>query len=149
MHEENNEVELVIMVSPELVDPMDNCDVPPCGPGMGSRSPNDNELYWQGYGEVPSCGPCAAGDCLWSPSGMNAAGPESIPTPAAAGPDGKSSYNGPRSSPSSGSTPLDPSQPVMYGGSGSYDRAEAAESAVEFRRIARRRGAKSHWTRRL
>ncbi len=69
VHEDYNEIELVVMVTPELVEPMNPCDVPPCGPGMASRSPTDCELYWKGYSEVPSCGPCAAGDCLWGGEG--------------------------------------------------------------------------------
>jgi pilus assembly protein CpaC len=133
--DQNNEIELIVMVTPELVDPIDPCDVPPCGPGMASRSPTDCELYWKGYSEVPSCGPCAAGDCLWGGEGMGGpvgAGPESVPTPAPStnraqpappgSSGGKSGYNGPRSSPESGSIPLDPSQPVMYGQPGQYNR---------------------------
>jgi pilus assembly protein CpaC len=84
-HEKNNEVELVVMVTPEIVDPMDACDVPPCGPGSASRSPNDCDLYWKGHMEVPSCGPCAAGDCLWGGEGSNhmmGPGAEMVPTPA-------------------------------------------------------------------
>ena len=66
---------------------MDACDVPPCGPGMASREPNDCELYWKGHAEIPSCGPCSANDCLWggegNGNGMSAA-PEAVPTPAPA-----------------------------------------------------------------
>ena len=62
-NEQINEIELLIMVTPELVDPMDPCDVPPCGPGMASGSPDDCGLYLKGYSEVPSCGPCGPGGC--------------------------------------------------------------------------------------
>ena len=48
-----NEVELLIMVRPELVEGMDPDQVPPCGPGMTSMSPDDCDLYWKGYMEVP------------------------------------------------------------------------------------------------
>jgi pilus assembly protein CpaC len=141
VHELHNEIELIVMVTPELVDPVDPCDVPPCGPGMASRSPTDCELYWKGYSEIPSCGPCAAGDCLWGGEGMRGAigaGPESVPTPApspnGAQPaqpgtsGGKSGYNGPRSSPATGSIPLDPSQPVMYGQPSQYNRSRPQSS---------------------
>ena len=48
-----NEIELLIMVRPELVEAMDPDQVPPCGPGVNSMSPDDCELYWKGYIEVP------------------------------------------------------------------------------------------------
>jgi pilus assembly protein CpaC len=57
---ELNEVELLIMVTPELVAPMDADEVPPCGPGMGTTSPTDWELYMKGHLEVPNC--CPNGD---------------------------------------------------------------------------------------
>jgi pilus assembly protein CpaC len=50
-----NEVELLILVTPELVAGMDADQVPPCGPGMQTASPNDWELYLRGYVEVPNC----------------------------------------------------------------------------------------------
>jgi pilus assembly protein CpaC len=139
--ETNNEIELVVMVTPELVDPLDPCDVPPCGPGMASRSPTDCEMYWKGYSEVPSCGPCATGDCLWGGGGVGGpigVGPESIPTPAPAsngaaptepgGSSGKSGYNGPRSSPATGSIPLEPSQRVIVGPPSQYNRSKPQSS---------------------
>ncbi len=55
VEEENNEVELLIMVTPEFVDAMDPEEVPPVGPGQATTSPNDVELYWRGYLEVPRC----------------------------------------------------------------------------------------------
>jgi pilus assembly protein CpaC len=48
-----NEIELLIMVRPELVEAMDCEQVPRCGPGMSSMSPDDSGLYWKGYVEVP------------------------------------------------------------------------------------------------
>jgi pilus assembly protein CpaC len=48
-----NEVELLILVRPELVEGLDPDQVPPCGPGMSSMSPDDCDLYWRGYMEVP------------------------------------------------------------------------------------------------
>ncbi len=48
-----NEVELLIMVRPELVEALDPDQVPPCGPGANSMNPDDCGLYWKGYNEVP------------------------------------------------------------------------------------------------
>src|SRR5690606_26930648 len=46
----------------ELVDALDPNEVPTCGPGMGTRSPTNKELYCDGFLEVPTeCGPCANG----------------------------------------------------------------------------------------
>lgn len=56
--EEVNEIELLIMVTPEFADGLDPHEVPQCGPGMESVSPSHCELYGKGYIEVPSCGPC-------------------------------------------------------------------------------------------
>ncbi len=54
------ETELVILVTPELVAPMDRDQVPQGGPGLYTDSPTDRELYFQGMLEVPSYGgPCA------------------------------------------------------------------------------------------
>ena len=49
-----NEVELLILVTPELVEPLDADEVPPCGPGMQTTSPSDWELFMKGHLEVPS-----------------------------------------------------------------------------------------------
>jgi len=57
VEEKNNEIELLIFVTPELVDAMDAHEVPPCGPGMRTASPRDCELYLKGYIEVPRCCP--------------------------------------------------------------------------------------------
>ena len=78
-----NEIELLIMVTPELVSPMEPYEVPLCGPGMNTTSPRDCELYWKGYLEVPSCGPCGIGNgqggCQASPpGGPNGARPEEV-----------------------------------------------------------------------
>lgn len=56
--EVQNEVELLILVTPNFAGPMDAEEVPPGGPGFNSTSPTDRELYWKGYLEVPAnCGP--------------------------------------------------------------------------------------------
>lgn len=57
VEEEINEVELVILVTPELVDAMDAHEVPPCLPGLRTASPTDWELFMRGHIEVPNCCP--------------------------------------------------------------------------------------------
>jgi pilus assembly protein CpaC len=59
--EEVNEIELLILVTPEFVDAMDPHEVPQCGPGMESVSPSHMDLYCKGYIEAPACGPCGPG----------------------------------------------------------------------------------------
>ncbi len=65
--ETTNEVELLVLVTPELVEAMNPEEVPACGPGMHSQSPTDCDLYWKGLIEKPACGPCGdavrAGSC--------------------------------------------------------------------------------------
>lgn len=58
---EENEIELLIMVTPHLVDAMDEGEVPEGGPGRFTGVPTDRELYRNGYLEVPHC--CADGTC--------------------------------------------------------------------------------------
>jgi pilus assembly protein CpaC len=63
--EEVNEIELLIIVTPELVDALDPCEAPICGPGMGSMSPDNCELYWGGHVEVPNmCNECGPQGCV-------------------------------------------------------------------------------------
>jgi pilus assembly protein CpaC len=61
VEEASNEIELLVMVRPELVDALDPHQVPACGPGEQTTSPNDVELYFRGYLEVPDC--CKDGTC--------------------------------------------------------------------------------------
>ena len=80
VQEQNNEIELLIMVTPEFVGPLDPHEVPKCGPGQMTRTPSDIELYFRGYLEVPKC--CAGHGC--SNCGMGkgkivAPGVEAIP----------------------------------------------------------------------
>lgn len=81
-----NEVELLVLVTPELVEPMDPCQVPGCGPGMNTATPSECELYFRGYTEVPNCG---GGGCSFCPSGgmgseyIPQSGYEQLQTPSA------------------------------------------------------------------
>ncbi|MDP7017827.1 MAG: pilus assembly protein N-terminal domain-containing protein, partial [Pirellulaceae bacterium] len=60
--ETENEIELIITVTPEFVDAMDPHEVPQCLPGGFTRSPSDTDFYGRGYIEVPKC--CNDGSCL-------------------------------------------------------------------------------------
>lgn len=55
--EEANEIELLVTVRPELVMAMDPDQVPAAGPGEQTVSPNDVDLGFRGYLEVPRCCP--------------------------------------------------------------------------------------------
>jgi pilus assembly protein CpaC len=57
VEERTNEIELLILVTPQLIDAMDACEVPPYGPGEMNDSPTDKELYCKGHIEVPRCCP--------------------------------------------------------------------------------------------
>ncbi len=54
VREKRNDIELLITVTPELVDAMDPHEVPRGGPGLNSASPSDGELYIKGHIEVPN-----------------------------------------------------------------------------------------------
>lgn len=70
--EEVEEIELLIMVTPEFADGMDPHEVPLCGPGMETMSPSRSELYCKGMIEVPACGPCGASDpCRCNAPGLD------------------------------------------------------------------------------
>ncbi|MFV1964394.1 MAG: type II and III secretion system protein family protein [Pirellulaceae bacterium] len=53
VEEQNNEIELLILVTPEFVDSLDPLEVPPYGPGQLTTSPQNTDLYFRGYLEVP------------------------------------------------------------------------------------------------
>ncbi|MEM7315191.1 MAG: pilus assembly protein N-terminal domain-containing protein [Planctomycetota bacterium] len=64
MQERRNDIELLITVTPELVEAMNPEEVPPGGPGLNSMSPSDCELYWKGYLEVPNMLSSECGSCM-------------------------------------------------------------------------------------
>ena len=91
VEERVNEIELLILVTPELVDAMDPHEVPECGPGMGSMSPSNCQLYFGGQIEVPNAyGPCGPGcqngqgpcNGCETATGAYPSYPNEIPTPA-------------------------------------------------------------------
>ncbi len=74
--ETTNEVELLIMVTPEFIEASDPEELPQCGPGEATTSPNDVEFYYRGYIEVPKC--CTDGDC---PQCQEGVGPTEMVVP--------------------------------------------------------------------
>jgi pilus assembly protein CpaC len=56
-----NEIELLITITPNFAGPMDPHEVPQSGPGTSTGSPTDKELYWKGYIETPSSAECLPG----------------------------------------------------------------------------------------
>ncbi|RIK78182.1 MAG: hypothetical protein DCC67_11830 [Planctomycetota bacterium] len=72
VRDENEEVELLILVTPEFAEAMDPHEAPPCGPGMETMSPSDCDLYLKGHIETPACGPCGASDpCFCNAPGLD------------------------------------------------------------------------------
>ncbi len=75
VREERNDIELLIMVTPEFVGAMDPHEVPVGGPGLNSMSPNDCELFINGHIEVPNImggdGNCAPGTEGYPSGGYN------------------------------------------------------------------------------
>lgn len=65
-----NEIELLVMVRPEFVAPMNPNEVPTFGPGEQTVVPDDKELFLRGYMEVPAC--CPDGSCLKCRAGRGA-----------------------------------------------------------------------------
>jgi pilus assembly protein CpaC len=63
------ETELVILVTPHLVSPMNACQVPTNGPGLNSDGPTTKEIFFNQHVEVPYFGPdCPEGQ--FCPPGM-------------------------------------------------------------------------------
>jgi pilus assembly protein CpaC len=63
-----NEIELLIMVTPHLVTALEPHEVPDGGPGMHTGVPSNKELYEKGWLEVPHC--CTDGACASCQSGQ-------------------------------------------------------------------------------
>jgi pilus assembly protein CpaC len=64
VREQTNEIESLVLVTPQFVEAMDPEEVPPCGPGSRTVSPSDWQLYAKGLLEVPNpCPPCNDQNC--------------------------------------------------------------------------------------
>jgi pilus assembly protein CpaC len=130
VEEQQNEIELVVTVRPELVDALDPQEVPQCLPGQQSTSPNDVELYFRGYLEVPNC--CSDGSCANCQSNLQESGygaavalpeqAETIQTPAA------------QPAPGDGAA-VSPGRGVYPSGS-SYRSASQTRSSISGRQIS-------------
>jgi pilus assembly protein CpaC len=96
VNDQVNEVEDLILVTPELVEAMDAEEVPPCGPGMETTEPSDVQFYLEGHLEVPNC-------CPPSPSGPGVAQASLVQGPMAQGTETVPAP--PPSSPGQGITP--------------------------------------------
>jgi pilus assembly protein CpaC len=75
-----NDIELLITVTPEFVEAMDPFEVPCGGPGLNSTAPSDKELYLKGYVEVPTVnGDCGLiGDSAAAAGAFNHAGQSGV-----------------------------------------------------------------------
>lgn len=103
--EEQNEIELLITVTPNFAGPMNPHEVPMNAPGTLSEQPTDREFYFKGYMETPVTGD----DCNnCGPAGMGGVG-----------------YGGYQSSPGLISTPSTPNQ-----GQGTYNPAPVPNPAA-------------------
>ena len=71
VREKRNDIELLITVTPELVEAMDPHEVPRGGPGLNSMSPSDCELYLKGHIEVPNL--LGNDDCYFPADGYSIA----------------------------------------------------------------------------
>ncbi len=88
MQERRNDIELLITVTPELVDAMDPHEAPRGGPGLSSMSPNDHDLFIHGHIEVPNL---LGGDgCTMNTDGSSTSGSMQLGAPAPQATDGAS-----------------------------------------------------------
>jgi pilus assembly protein CpaC len=58
-----NEVETLVLLTPEIVDGLEPGQVPTCLPGMNTTEPSDWELFFKGHIEVPNCCPTDGNGC--------------------------------------------------------------------------------------
>jgi len=83
VEERTNDVELLILVTPELVAAMNPEDVPPGGPGLSTSSPTDSELYFGGLIEVQRQCPSGVGTEMATIEVLpESASPSPTPAPA-------------------------------------------------------------------
>ena len=123
VEERVEEIELLIMVTPEFADGLDPHQVPQCGPGMETVSPSHCELYGKGYLEVPACNECGAttGGCN---SGCSAGGCN-----ANGGCDGGGCESG---NCNGGSCAVGQQAPMGYESAGGYAEAPAPAMAPQY-----------------
>lgn len=81
--EEQNEIELLITVTPNFAGPMDPHEIPRSAPGTSTQSPTDKELFGRGYVETPVAANC--NDGLVAPAGMIQYSPQPMSVSPAGG----------------------------------------------------------------
>ena len=81
---EDAETELLILVTPYLVSPLNAMQVPPGGPGLNSANPTSHELYIDGHLEVDQVGGYCppGGPGMVVPGNGYSAPPASMPPPS-------------------------------------------------------------------
>ncbi|MDZ4821512.1 MAG: pilus assembly protein N-terminal domain-containing protein, partial [Planctomycetota bacterium] len=112
VHRVKNEIELVILITPQWVSAVPCEEMPPCGPGSHTELPSDCDLIFRGQVEVPSRGPCGPGtNC-----GPDGCGPGAGPAmgPGVEGP-------GPTTAPEE----IGAGQTSFYGNRANYNRTAA------------------------
>ncbi len=142
VHEERNEIELLILVTPELIEAVDPQDLPPCGPGTSTVSPPDVDFFLKGHLEVPACcGVCGGAGCATcggaapcsTPGPTVAPGtPEPVPAPYMA-PPADSAYRGAASAPAASSARLSQGNAPSRGVSGEYNRVSRQNASANAR----------------
>jgi pilus assembly protein CpaC len=136
------ETELLIVVTPDFVDPIDSCQMPCEGPGMFTTSPTDRGLYCAGQMEVPTCcnpthgltsgglDPCGNCGCANGKAGCSTCGnggmsPVAIPTigNGVVLPGGTGYDDSPSSSPAVPSSRSQQAQPTLEPARGTPSQA--------------------------
>ena len=87
-----NEIEMIVLVTPEIVDGMVPGQVPGCMPGMETANPTDWELFFKGHLEVPNCCLCepavarisTVGGAAGAPAGGSPTNPQDPQNPTTA-----------------------------------------------------------------
>jgi pilus assembly protein CpaC len=101
--EEQNEIELLITVTPDFAGPMEPHQVPCLVPGISTQSPTDKELYLKGYMETP----INQGAAMGEPSGLI----DSVPANYSSG-----VYQSQSQSPRPSAISIGPGAPTLVGG---------------------------------
>ncbi len=86
--EEQNEIELLITVTPNFAGPMDPHEVPRSSPGTSTQSPTDKDLYMRGFVETPVSDNYGAGGEQYNP-GLIQDVPAGQPLPPGIVPNGQ------------------------------------------------------------
>ncbi len=80
VQEQTNETELVFLITPKFISPVEANRLPRLGPGQLTSSPSDYELYMNGYTEVPRCNEdCPVNDRFDDPQFKRSQQPNLLP----------------------------------------------------------------------